>query len=47
MGNTCELLINVVTSDKPKWLIGLNQKVSGSVFGLIIPDTPDDIATGG
>ena len=24
MGNPCELLINVVRHDKPKWLIGLN-----------------------
>jgi hypothetical protein len=29
MGNRCELLINVVKTDKPKMLIGLNQKVSG------------------
>jgi hypothetical protein len=29
MGNICELLINVVTINKPKMLIGLNQKVSG------------------
>jgi hypothetical protein len=29
MGNIRELLINVVTCDKPKMLTGLNQKVSG------------------
>jgi hypothetical protein len=29
MGNRCELLINAVKIDKPKMLIGLNQKVSG------------------
>jgi hypothetical protein len=29
MGNRCELPINVVKTDKPKMLIGLNQKVSG------------------
>lgn len=28
MVNTCELLINVVTSDKPKMLTGLSQKAS-------------------
>ena len=27
--NTCEPLINVVTSDKPKMLIGLSQKARG------------------
>ena len=31
MVNTCELLINVVTSDKPKMLRGLSQK--GTVAG--------------
>jgi hypothetical protein len=31
MVNTCELLINVVTSDKPKMLTGLSQ--NGTVAG--------------
>jgi hypothetical protein len=34
MVNICELLINVVTTDKPKALIGLGQKASGQVQGL-------------
>jgi hypothetical protein len=34
MVNGCELLINVVTTDKPKTLIGLGQKASGQVQGL-------------
>ena len=29
MGNICELLINVVILDKPKVLIGVNQKGKG------------------
>jgi len=29
MENRCELLINVVRIDKPKVLVGLNQKVRG------------------
>ena len=29
MRNICELLINVVIDDRPKMLIGLNQKVRG------------------
>ena len=29
MANICELLINVVKDNKPKLLIGLNQKVYG------------------
>ncbi len=29
MGNTCELLINIVMWSKPKVLIGLDQKVRG------------------
>jgi hypothetical protein len=32
--NICELLINVVIADKPKALIGLNQKVRGQAQGL-------------
>ena len=31
MVNRCELLINVVITNKPKVLIGLNQKVRGQV----------------
>jgi hypothetical protein len=31
MVNICEPLLNVVTSNKPKVLIGLNQKVRGQV----------------
>ncbi len=34
MGNRRELLINVVILDKPKVLLGLNQKVRGMVRGL-------------
>ena len=33
MVNTCELLINVVTSDKPKMLRGLSQKGTGAGTG--------------
>ena len=35
--NPGELLINVVNQDKPKALLGLDQKVSGQVQGLSIP----------
>ena len=31
MVNICESLINVVSRNKPKWPIGLNQKVRGQV----------------
>jgi hypothetical protein len=31
MANTCEPLINIVRSNKPKGLRGLNQKVCGEV----------------
>ncbi len=31
MVNRCESLINVVTENKPKMLIGLDQKVDGQV----------------
>ena len=34
MVNKCELLINVVISNKPKTLIGLSQKARGQVQGL-------------
>ena len=39
MGNRCELRINVVRTNKPKSLIGLNQKVRGWMYGLGFPDT--------
>ena len=39
MGNIRELLINVVILNKPKVLLGLNQKVRGMVRGLFIPST--------
>ena len=35
MGNTCELLINVVMKNKPKVLEGLDQKVRGMVKALL------------
>ncbi len=34
MGNISELLVNVVILNKPKVLLGLNQKVRGMVRGL-------------
>jgi hypothetical protein len=34
MNNACELLINVVTKNKPKVLKGLDQKVRGMVKAL-------------
>ena len=34
MTNTREPLLNAVTDDKPKMLLGLNQKVTGQVQGL-------------
>ena len=39
MANTCELLINVVRTNKPKMLTGLNQKVRGRVQGLLLSST--------
>jgi hypothetical protein len=39
MGNRCELLINVVMWNKPKVLIGLDQKVRGMVGVLDIHST--------
>ena len=39
MGNRCELLINVVMWNKPKVLIGLDQKVRGMVRVLDIHST--------
>jgi len=41
MVNRCESLINVVSQDKPKVLIGLNQKVSGQVQKLCRLLSPD------
>ena len=43
MGNISELLINVVMLDKPKVLLGLNQKVRGMVRGLSISSTHSTI----
>jgi hypothetical protein len=44
MVNGCELLINVVTTDKPKTLIGLGQKARGQAqrfsFSLTQMTTP-------
>ncbi len=39
MGNISELLINVVILNKPKVLLGLNQKVRGMVRGLLTSST--------
>ena len=46
MVNTCEPLINVVSKDKPKMLIGLGQKARGqeSEFTLLL--FADSKATG-
>jgi hypothetical protein len=46
MGNQSELLINVVRTNKPKALIGLNQKVCGWVYGLPPSQHADKKATG-
>ena len=43
MGNISELLVNVVILNKPKVLIGLNQKVRGMVRGLFVPFTHSTI----
>jgi hypothetical protein len=43
MGNISELLINVVILDKPKVLLGLNQKVRGMVRGLSTSSTHSTI----
>ena len=43
MGNICELLINIVKIDKPKVLIGLDQKVRGMDSWLNIPATQSSI----
>ena len=39
MGNICESLINAVMRNKPKMLIGLDQKVGGQV--QVFPNSPD------
>jgi hypothetical protein len=39
MGNACKWLINVVKTNKPKLLIGLNQTVRDWMFGFGFPDT--------
>ena len=43
MGNISELLINVVILNKPKVLLGLNQKVRGMVRGLSTSSTHSTI----
>jgi len=43
MGNISELLVNVVILNKPKVLLGLNQKVGGMVRGLFTPSTHSKI----
>ena len=43
MGNTCELRINVVMWNKPKVLIGLNQKARGVVVVFYIHSTQSEI----
>ena len=47
MGNICELRINVVRTNKPKALIGLNQKVSGQDARVPPSRHADNRATGG
>ena len=47
MGNICELLINVVMGNKPKMLIGLDQKVRGKVRVLNIHSTQSNNSPGG
>ena len=46
MTNICELLINIVTSDKPKMLTGLDQKVSGGLLDYVLRAQGQNI-TGG
>ena len=46
MVNERELLINVVMSDKPKLLEGLNQKVSGQVQRFFRFSDEDSSSTG-
>ncbi len=46
MGNESELLINVVRTDKPKALIGLNQKVRGWLIEFPSSRHADAKATG-
>jgi hypothetical protein len=49
MANTCEPLINVVRTNKPKGLTGLDQKVRGQaeVFPHCLPQMPGHRRTGG
>jgi len=47
MGNQSELQINVVRTNKPKALKGLNQKVSGWMNGYLSSRHADLKATGG
>ena len=47
MANSGELLINVVRTNKPKALTGLNQKVSGQVQGCLPSPAVTVGATGG
>ena len=49
MANRCEPLINVVRSNKPKGLRGLDQKVSGQVeaFPHCLPQMASHRRTGG
>ena len=46
MANVCELLLNVVKTNKPKRLTGLNQKGSGMVWRYPVSSIVDRSATG-
>ena len=43
--NICELLVNVVTKDKPKALTGLDQKVRGQERRLVLPLLADAVSS--
>jgi hypothetical protein len=45
MGSICEWLINVVSTDKPKWLIGLDSNLP-CCGGSIPPDQKPDGVSG-
>ena len=47
MTNICELLINFVKGNKPKVLIGLDQKVYSRLILLLVWDYTDITAIGG
>ena len=47
MTNICELLINFVKENKPKMLIGLDQKVYSRLISLLVWDYTDITAIGG